>query len=45
MNKEAEGFEELTFAGSNAGLIRIGGWSSAVCILISLIGMMMLGSR
>jgi hypothetical protein len=45
MNREAEGCKELTFKGSNAGLIRKGGWSSVACLVISLVGILMLRSR
>jgi len=38
MEAEAAGDREMTFAGSNAGLIRWGGIASAVCIVLSIVG-------
>jgi len=44
MTAEAAGDGELTFAGSNAGLIKWGGLASAVCVILSLIGIVTLRS-
>jgi hypothetical protein len=38
MEKEAAGDREMSFAGSNAGLLKFGGIASGVCIILSLIG-------
>jgi hypothetical protein len=38
MEAEAAGDREMTFAGSNAGLIKWGGIASAICIVLSIIG-------
>ena len=44
MESEAAGDKEMTFAGSNAGLLKWGGALSAVCILLSFIGVIALRS-
>jgi hypothetical protein len=42
MDAEAAGDPEMTFAGANAGLIKWGGIASAVCLLLSIIGILTL---
>lgn len=44
MESEAAGDKKMTFAGSNAGLIKWGGLASAVCIFLSIIGIVTLRS-
>ena len=44
MDAEAAGDGEMTFAGSNAGLIKWGGFASAVCVILSVIGIATLTS-
>ena len=44
MEAEAAGDREMTFAGSNAGLLKWGGLVSAVCAILSLIGLAALKS-
>jgi hypothetical protein len=44
METEAAGDREMTFAGSNAGLIKWGGLASAVCVILSIIGLATLKS-
>ena len=39
MEGEAAGDREMTFAGSNAGLLKWGGLLSAICAILSLIGL------
>jgi hypothetical protein len=39
MDAEAAGDPEMTFRGSNAGLLRWGGVASAVCLVLSIIGL------
>jgi hypothetical protein len=38
MDKEAAGDREMSFSGSNAGLLRFGGMASGICIILSVIG-------
>jgi hypothetical protein len=38
MDSEAAGDREMSFAGSNAGLIKFGGIASAVCVVLSAVG-------
>jgi hypothetical protein len=42
MEVEAAGDKEMTFLGSNAGLLKFGGIASAVCVILSLIGILTL---
>jgi hypothetical protein len=44
MEAEADGDREMTFAGSNSGLIRWGGIASLICIVLSIIGLVTLKS-
>lgn len=44
MEAEAAGDREMTFSGSNAGLIKWGGVASAACIILSMIGLATLKS-
>jgi len=44
MEREAAGDSEMTFAGSNAGLIRRGGIASAICLALSFVGLSTLSS-
>jgi len=44
MEREAAGDREMTFAGANAGLLRWGGLVSAICLLLSFIGLSTLTS-
>jgi hypothetical protein len=44
MEAEAAGDREMTVAGSNAGLIKWGGLASAVCVILSIIGIATLKS-
>jgi hypothetical protein len=44
MEAEAAGDREMTFAGSNAGLLKWGGLASVVCAILSLIGLAALRS-
>jgi hypothetical protein len=41
MDREAAGDREMTFAGSNAGLLKFGGIASAVGFILSAIGILM----
>ncbi len=38
MNNEAAGDREISFSGANAGLIKFGGFTSAICFILSAIG-------
>jgi hypothetical protein len=44
MDREAAGDREMTFAGSNAALIKWGGLVSAVCLVLSAVGLTTLSS-
>ncbi len=44
MEAEAAGDQEMTFMGANAGLIKWGGIASAVCLMLSIIGILTLHS-
>lgn len=44
MEREAAGNREMTFAGSNAGLVKWGGIASAVCVTLCIIGVVTLKS-
>lgn len=44
MEREAAGDREMTFAGSNAGLIKWGGIASAICVALSFVGLATLSS-
>jgi len=44
MEREAAGDSEMTFAGSNAGLIRWGGIVSLMCLALSFVGLSTLSS-
>ena len=44
MEAEAADDHEMTFAGSNAGLIKWGGRASTVCLILSIVGLATLKS-
>lgn len=44
IEREAAGDHQMTFAGSNAGLIKWGGLASAICVLLSIVGVATLSS-
>ncbi|MEO8350175.1 MAG: hypothetical protein ABI680_00500 [Chthoniobacteraceae bacterium] len=44
MEQEATGDREMTFAGSNAGLIKWGGLASVTCVVLSFVGLATLSS-
>lgn len=44
MEREAAGDRELTFAGSNAGLIKWGGLAAVICLVLSFVGLVTLSS-
>jgi hypothetical protein len=44
MEREAAGDPEMTFRGANIGLLKFGGIGSAICFLLSFIGIATLSS-